>query len=120
MRLPFRHGSVLVLLVGFEPTHKLFLRQLPTSSWATGANGRDGRIRTYASLVPNQGFLTTELHPDLVLLVGLEPTHKLLLRQPPTSNWATGAWKKLVLLMGFEPTRGLFLRQPPLPIGLQE
>jgi hypothetical protein len=26
-----------------------------------------------------------------ILLIGLEPTHKLILNQPPLPNWATGA-----------------------------
>ena len=75
---------------GWTRTSNLFLlREAPHANWATGALKSEWQGSNLRHPAPKAGALPTALHPD-------------------------------ILLVGVEPTRELFLRELPLPIGLQE
>jgi hypothetical protein len=77
--------------MGIEPTHGLFLKQPPLP----------------IGLQEHIWYCWWELNPQ-----------PLVSKTSTSASWVTAAC--LVLLVGIEPTHRLFLRQPPLPIGLQE
>ncbi len=63
----------MVLLVGVEPTHELFLRQSPTTNWATGVEfDSPARTRTWSHL--SQIQMCCQLHHRAIdAETGFEP-----------------------------------------------
>ena len=99
----------MVARVGLEPTtYRVWTDRSSQLSYLAINNGRDGRIRTCDTLIPNQVLYQAELHPEdkkLARPVGLEPATfwSVVKRSIQLSYGRT--LSKLVGMEGFEPSQ---------------
>ena len=100
----------MVARVGLEPTtYRVWTDRSSQLSYLARINGRDDRIRTCDTLIPNQVLYQAELHP--------ENTNKLMARPvglEPATFWSVvkrsiqlsyGRKNTLVGMEGFEPSQ---------------